>query len=93
MKLLGPTTDFPTWGFSKGTENPQGISLWRPVWFDYRTSTGLQKQTLGGHKQYFVHTKTQEKGTVTPQDTEPDLPVSVQEFPVEAWVDSDLTWG
>ena len=26
-----------------------------------------------------VHTRTQEKGTVTPQETEPDLPVSVQE--------------
>ena len=28
-KFLGPTTDFPTWGSSKGTENPQGIWLWR----------------------------------------------------------------
>ena len=50
-KVLGPTTDFPTWEFGKGTENPQGIWLWRPVEFDYRTSTGLGKQTLGGHKQ------------------------------------------
>ena len=24
-KVLGPTTDFPTWGSSKVTENPQGI--------------------------------------------------------------------
>ena len=24
-KVLGPTTDFPTWGSGKGTENPQGI--------------------------------------------------------------------
>ena len=24
-KVLGPITDFPTWGFGKGTENPQGI--------------------------------------------------------------------
>ena len=24
-KVLGPTTDFPTWGSSKGTETPQGI--------------------------------------------------------------------
>ena len=30
-KLLGPTTDFPTWGSGKGTENPQGTWLWRPV--------------------------------------------------------------
>ena len=24
-KVLGPTTDFPTWGSGKGTENSQGI--------------------------------------------------------------------
>ena len=34
--------------------------------FDYTTSTGLGKQTLGGHKQNFVGTRTQEKGAVTP---------------------------
>ena len=50
VKVLGSTTDFQTWGSSKGTENPQGIWLWRPVGFDYRTSTGLGKQTLRGHK-------------------------------------------
>ena len=61
--------------------------------FDYRTSTGLEKQTLGGHKQSHVHTKTQEKGAVTLQETEPDLPVSVQESLAEAWVDSSLLWG
>ena len=47
--------------------------------FDYRTSTGLGKQTLEGHKQNLVLTRTQEKGVVNPQETEPDLPVSVQE--------------
>ena len=46
--------------------------------FDYRTSTGLGKQTHGGHKQNLVQTRTQEKGAVTPQETDPDLPVSVQ---------------
>ena len=35
-------------------------------------------------------TRTQEKGAVTPQETDPDLPVSVQESPVEAWVGSGL---
>ena len=49
-KILGPTTDFLTWGSSKGPEIPQRIRLWRPVGFDYRTYTGLGKQTLGGHK-------------------------------------------
>ena len=50
-KVLGPTTDFPTWRSGKGTKNPQGIWLWRPMGFNYRISTGLGKQTLGGHKQ------------------------------------------
>ena len=59
--------------------------------FDYRTYTGLGKQTLGGHKQNLVHTRTQEKGAVTPQETDPDLSVSVQESPVE--VSSGLLWG
>ena len=44
--FLYPTTDFPTWGSNKGTENPQGIELWRSAGFDYRTSTGLWKQRL-----------------------------------------------
>ena len=41
---------------------------------------------LEGHKQNLVHTRTQEKGAVTPQETNPDLPMSVQEFLVEVWV-------
>ena len=44
------------------------------------------EKTLGGHKQNLVHTRMQEKGEVTPQETDPDLPVSVQESLVEAWV-------
>ena len=47
--------------------------------------TELGKQTLGGHKQNHAHIRTQEKGAVTPQETEPDLPTSVQESPVETW--------
>ena len=43
--------------------------------FDHRTSTGLGRQTLGGHKQNLVCTRTQEKGAVTPQEADPDLPV------------------
>ena len=34
--------------------------------------------------------KDPEKGVVTPQETEPDLAVSVQESPPEAWVNSGL---
>ena len=48
------------------------------VGFDYRTSTGLaETETLGGHKQSLVCTRTQGKGLVTPRQTEPDLPVNI----------------
>ena len=40
-----------------------------------------------------VHTRTQEKGAVTSQETDPDLPVSVQESLVEVWVSSGLLQG
>ena len=33
-----------------------------------------------------MHTRSQEKGAVTPQETDPDLPMSVQESPAEVWV-------
>ena len=61
VKVLGPTADYPTWGSSKGTENPQGIWLWRSAGFDYRTSTGLAKQILGEHKQNLVFPRRQEQ--------------------------------
>ena len=51
------------------------------------------KQTLGRHKQNFVHTRAQEKGAVTPHETDPDLPVSVQESLVEVWVGGCLLQG
>ena len=38
-------------------------------------------------------TRTQEKGAVTPQETDPDLPVSVQESPAEVWVSGGLLQG
>ena len=28
-----------------------------------------------------------------PQEIDPDLPVNVQESPVDVWVDSGLPWG
>ena len=53
---------------------------------DYRTYTELGKQTLGGHKQNLVPTRTREKGAVTLQETDPDMPVTqtVQESTAEA---------
>ena len=50
-------------------------------------------ETLGGLKQNLTHTRTQKKGAVTPEESEPDLPVSVQESPVEAWVSGGLLQG
>ena len=41
-------------------------------------------------KNNLVSTRTQEKGAVTPQETDTDLPVSVQESLAEAWVGSGL---
>ena len=56
---------------------------------------GLGKQDFRGHKQNLVHTRTQEERAVTPQETDPDLPVSGQESPAEAWVGGGLlqAWG
>ena len=54
---------------------------------------GLGKQTLGEHKQNLLHTRTQEKGAATSQETDPDLPGSVQESPAEAWVSGSLLQG
>ena len=61
--------------------------------FDYRTYIGLGKQTLGRHKQNLVCTRTQEKGAVTPKETDPDLPVSVQESLAEVRVGGGLLQG
>ena len=88
---------------------PQGQGLWvqqtwvwrKPSW---RRSPSAPPQrcqdlhrtgekTLGGHKQNFVHTRTQEKGAVTPLETDPDLPGSVQESLAEARVGGGLMQG
>ena len=88
---------------------PQGQGLWvqqtwvwhKPSWRRspltptqncqnlYRTG----EKTLGEHKQNLVHTRTQKKGAVTPQETDPDLPMSVQESLADAWVSSGLLQG
>ena len=61
--------------------------------FDYRTATGLGKQTLGGHKQNLVCTRTQEKGAVSPKETNSDLPVRVHVSLAEAWIGDGLLKG
>ena len=49
-------------------QSPSAVILEPKI--DYITSTGLEKQTLGGHKQNLVCTRTKEKGVI-PQETEP----------------------
>ena len=44
----------------------------------------------GTNRKNPVPTRTQEKGAATPQETDPDLPVSVQESLAEAWVSSGV---
>ena len=70
--------------------SPLGRGRHRPHHRAARTYTGLGKQTLGWHKQNFVHTRTQEKGAMTPQETDPDLPIRVLESPAEACVSDGL---
>ena len=50
---------------------------------------GLGNRLLEGTNN-LVCTRTQEKGAVTPQETDPDLPRSVQESPAEAWVGKSI---
>ena len=65
-RVLGPITDFPTWGSRKGNENPQG--------FDFGGQWDLQnfhrtgETDSWGHRPNLVHTRTQKKEAVTPQD-------------------------
>ena len=73
--------------------SPLGGGRHEPQHRATRTYTGLGKQTFGGHKQNLVHTRTHDKGAVTPQETDPDLPGSVQESPAEERVDSGLLQG
>ena len=51
-----------------------GVSLliWRLSSRRNRTG-GIRDSSLGGYKQNIAHTKTQRKGAVTPQETEPKL--------------------
>ena len=50
------------------------------------SSPTLCEETDSWRTQNLVCTRTQEKGALAPQETDPDLPVSVQESLAEAWV-------
>ena len=94
VKVLNPTSGFPAWESNKGTGNSQGIWPWKPAGLHYIHRTRRTKDfSLGGHKLTFVHTKTQRKGVVIPQETEPKLPATVGSFPEETWVSTGLPQG
>ena len=48
------------------------------------TSGAWSPAAVRGCKRLVQIARTQEKGAVTPQETDPDMPMSVQESPVEA---------
>ena len=78
----------PSLGILQRDGNPQGMALRAS-----RKTEGNRDSSLGGHKHNFEHTKTQRRGAVTQQETEPKLPGSVGGPPVEAWVSRGLPQG
>ena len=79
------------WGWTES--NTTEVTWQQQQGFGYRTNTRLGKQILGGHKQNLVCTRTQKKEAVTPEETGPDLPVTVQESRVEACAAGGLLQG
>ena len=61
-------------------------------WLQSPSAVILEPKKIKGTNRTLC-TRTQEKGAVTSQETDPDLPKSVQESPVEAWVSSGLLQG
>ena len=60
-------------------------------------TTGLTQywgnRLLEGTDKILCNTRTQEKGAVTPKETDPDLCVHIQESLAEAWVGGALLQG
>ena len=65
-KVVSPKTDFPTWGSGKGTENPQGLYFEGQWDLITELTKDWETETLGGHKQNLMCTRTQKKGAVNP---------------------------
>ena len=70
------------------SESAWFMYCWSLAWWILSITQGL-----GGHTQNLLCTRTQDKGAVIPQETGPNLSVSVQESPVEAWVSGGLLKG
>ena len=80
---------------TKGLGVPRTLALRasRIRLYDSQRTRGNRDSSLGGHKQNSVHTKTQRRGAVTPQETEPKIPASVGGPPLEALVGRDSPQG
>ena len=85
MKVLGPTPDLLTWGYSKGTKNPWEFDFGGQWDLIIELPQDRGNRLLEGTNKP-VGTRTQEKEAVTRHETDQDLPLSVQESSVEAWV-------
>ena len=72
-----------------------GISFLEEVAINPTMEHPNLNRTLGGHKQNLVCNRIREKGIATPQEANPDLRMSIQKSPVEAWVSNGLlqVWG
>ena len=68
---------FPGWGPTKGTKESTRLGE-------------IEIPLLEGTNKILCSTRTQERGAVTPQETELDLHASVGGSPREAWVCTDL---
>ena len=64
-----------------------------PKYWSFSFSISLSNEHARRAQTNLVCTRSQEKAAVIPQETDPDLPMSVQESPVEAWVSSGLLQG
>ena len=77
---------------AKGLRSPKDLTLKASgIWLHDLHRTG-ETDAWRAQTEPCVH-QDQEKGAVTPQEIGPDLPVSIQETPAQAWANSGLLWG
>ena len=93
FKYSWPHIRFPNLRNSKGLGIPRQSDFEGQQDLITELPQDWRKETLGRHKQNLVCTRTQGKGAVTPQETEPDLLLSVWGSPAEVWDGSGLPWG
>ena len=80
---------FTAWGSNKGTDLEGQGDLITGLPQDW----GKQRLQPWRAQQNLACTKTQRKGAVTPQETEPKPPTSVGGSPVEMWLGKGIPQG